>query len=231
MRQARPEADGRRVPVSVCIAAARPAVDGHEDDGRVVTPVAVGPVPAPADHPRGHEPHDIALLPGLVLQRQHSFRDGRLHPRRVSLLHARSAVVLADRVYAVGRCDVVGGEVRLGVGRLVAEPALLCKISYLFVEFHHLPKQRANLTRWGLDEDLYEIVKNRIHALMEERPGCKLQVYWRSFWAACGDRQRFEWLNAPQVTDREADGPGGILGGGRPRGRAAKRGRRRRGRE
>ena len=126
------------------------------------------------------------------------------------------------------KLDVEGDEEWM-IERLSRHSELLCALSYLFVEFHHLPKQRANLTRWGLDEDLYEIVKNRIHALMEERPGCKLQVYWRSFWAACGDRQRFEWLNAPQVTDREADG--GILGGGRPRGRAAKRGRRRRGRE
>ena len=82
---------------------------------------------------------------------------------------------------------------------LSRRPELVCALSYLFVEFHHLPGQRANLTRWGLPEDLYEIVKGRVHAAMEERPGCKLQVYWRSFWAACGDKQRFEWLSAPQV--------------------------------
>lgn len=89
------------------------------------------------------------------------------------------------------------------IDRLSKRPELVCAIDYLFVEFHHLPRQRANLTRWGLDEDLYEIVKNRIHAAME-LPGCRTRVYWRSFWAACGDAQRFEWVGTPQVTDKPA---------------------------
>lgn len=102
------------------------------------------------------------------------------------------------------RLDVEGGEEWL-MESLSRRPELVCALSYLFVEFHHLPGKRANLTRWGLPEELYEIVKGRVHAAMEERPGCKLQVYWRSFWAACGDRQRFEWLSSPQVTDRTAE--------------------------
>ena len=90
---------------------------------------------------------------------------------------------------------------------LSRKPELLCALSYLFVEFHHLPGMRANLTQWGLPEDLYEIVKTRIHAAMDARPGCKLQVYWRSFWAACGDVQRFMWLSTPQASDKEATAP------------------------
>ena len=58
---------------------------------------------------------------------------------------------------------------------LSRRPELICSLSYLFVEFHHLPGRRANLTRWGLPEALYEIVKDRVHAAME-RPSCRLQV-------------------------------------------------------
>ena len=108
------------------------------------------------------------------------------------------AVALNSSSVLALRLDVEGAEEWL-MESLSRRPELVCALSYLFVEFHHLPGQRANLTRWGLPEDLYEIVKGRVHAAMEERPGCKLQVYWRSFWAACGDKQRFEWLSAPQV--------------------------------
>jgi hypothetical protein len=109
------------------------------------------------------------------------------------------AVALNSSSVLALRLDVEGAEEWL-MESLSRRPELVCALSYLFVEFHHLPGQRANLTRWGLPEDLYEIVKGRVHTAMEERPGCKLQVYWRSFWAACGDKQRFEWLSAPQVT-------------------------------
>ena len=30
---------------------------------------------------------------------------------------------------------------------------------------------------------------------------CKLKVYWRSFWASCGDKQRFEWRDSAQVSE------------------------------
>ena len=85
--------------------------------------------------------------------------------------------------------------------RLAAAPNLLCAISYLFVEFHHLPNQRVNLTRYGLLPDLYDDLKLNIHAQME-RPGCKLKVYWRSFWSACGDVMRFQWRSSEQATDQ-----------------------------
>jgi hypothetical protein len=88
------------------------------------------------------------------------------------------------------------------IQELSERPQLLCALSYLFVEFHHLPGQRANLTQWGLPEDLYEIVKTRIHAAMDERPQCRLQIYWRSFWGACGDVQRFMWISTPQASDK-----------------------------
>ena len=50
--------------------------------------------------------------------------------------------------------------------------------------------------------------KTRVHAAME-LPTCKLKIYWRSFWASCGDKQRFEWRTSEQVRDH--------LGGPSPR--------------
>ena len=74
---------------------------------------------------------------------------------------------------------------------MTAATPLLCALSYLFVEFHSTAsaEQRTKLMRYGLREDLFEALKGRVHAAMEQ-PGCKLQVYWRSFWASCGDQQR-----------------------------------------
>jgi len=114
------------------------------------------------------------------------------------------AVALNSSSVIALRLDIEGGEEWL-MDSLSRNPQLVCALSYIFVEYHHLPGRRANLTRWGLPEDLYEIIKGRVHTAMEERPGCKLQVYWRSFWAACGDKQRFEWLTSPQVTDRTVE--------------------------
>ena len=104
--------------------------------------------------------------------------------------------------------------------RLAAAPELLCAVSYLFVEFHHLPNARVNLTRYGLLPDLYEDLKIRIHAHME-RPACRLKVYWRSFWSACGDVMRFQWRSTEQASDVPAKARS-QRGGGR-RGRARKR--------
>ena len=36
---------------------------------------------------------------------------------------------------------------------------------------------------------------------MDERPGCKLMLYWRSYWSSCGDPMRYTW--AGQVRKRE----------------------------
>jgi hypothetical protein len=51
-------------------------------------------------------------------------------------------------------------------------------------------------------EDAYDRLKRRIHARMEE-PGCRLHIYWRSFWSACGDVMRFRWQQSFQATDAE----------------------------
>lgn len=59
--------------------------------------------------------------------------------------------------------------------------------------------QRAKLPSYGLREDLFENMKNRAHAAMEQ-PGCRLRLYWRSFWASCGDEQRFIWRDSKQAT-------------------------------
>ena len=37
--------------------------------------------------------------------------------------------------------------------------------------------------------------------LTMERPGCRLKILWRSFWASCGDKQRFEWRSSEQTRD------------------------------
>ena len=46
---------------------------------------------------------------------------------------------------------------------------------------------------------MFEHLKATVHAAME-RPGCRLRIYWRSFWASCGDKQRFEWRTSAQAT-------------------------------
>ena len=75
---------------------------------------------------------------------------------------------------------------------LTAEPELLCRLSYLFVEFHNM---HVNLPDYGFDAGLQDTIKRRIYAAMNEKPGCRLQIFWRSLWASCGDSQRFEWRN------------------------------------
>ena len=53
--------------------------------------------------------------------------------------------------------------------------------------------------RYSLIAELVDELKQRVHAAMES-PTCKLQIYWRSFWASCGDKQRFEWRTSGQAT-------------------------------
>ena len=137
-------------------------------------------------------------------------RDVLRHARR---LNASSTLAL--------KLDVEGDEEWI-MQLLSDELELVCELEYLFVEFHHLPGSkpgsgRANLTRWGLPEEHYELVKAKIHTAMDERPGCKLKIYWRSFWAACGDVQRFEWEKTPQVTDEPGEGERGAAADGADR--------------
>jgi len=98
------------------------------------------------------------------------------------------------------KLDVEGDEFWM-LDLLSREPQLLCNVSYLFVEFHNLPGMRANLSKYGLDADLYEGLKRQIHPWMEQ-PSCRLKVYWRSFWSACGDAMRFQWRDSPQASDK-----------------------------
>ena len=112
----------------------------------------------------------------------------------------RDAFRLNSGAVVALKLDVEGLEGYM-LNRLASAPELLCGLSYLFVEFHHLPNQRVNLTNYGLLPDLYEDLKTRIHAQMEQ-PGCKLKVYWRSFWSACGDVMRFQWRSSEQATDK-----------------------------
>jgi hypothetical protein len=105
----------------------------------------------------------------------------------------------ASAVIAV-RLDVEGDELWI-LDQLAGSPRL-CDLSFLFVEFHHLPGRRGNLTKYGVREDVYDRLKDRIHARMEQ-PGCRLQIYWRSFWSACGDAMRFQWQQSFQATDAE----------------------------
>lgn len=112
------------------------------------------------------------------------------------------------------KLDVEGDEFWM-LDQLSREPQLLCNISYLFVEFHNLPGMRANLSQYGLNADMYEVLKRQIHPLMEQ-PSCRLKVYWRSFWSACGDVMRFQWRDTEQASDKPP----------KPKGNKKRRGRR-----
>lgn len=111
--------------------------------------------------------------------------------RRTLALNASAVVAL--------RLDIEGGEWWV-IEALLADD-LLCSVSYMFVEFHGsaTEAQRLKLPRYGIATEAFERLKARVHKAME-RPGCRLQIYWRSFWASCGDRQRFEWRDLPQAT-------------------------------
>lgn len=110
-------------------------------------------------------------------------------------LHRRNA----SAVVAV-RLDIEGGEYNV-MQALVKRPELLCFMSYLFIEFHHsaTSEQRIGLSRYGFAPDEFDQLKTKVHSLME-RPRCRLRLYWRSFWASCGDQQRFEWRDSKQAT-------------------------------
>ena len=84
--------------------------------------------------------------------------------------------------------------------RLLSNAKLLCSISFIFAEFHGsaTAEQRVKLPGYGLREDEFEALKRQVHSAMET-PGCRLSIYWRSFWASCGDKQRFEWRDLPQA--------------------------------
>ena len=111
-----------------------------------------------------------------------------------------AAVALNSSSVIALKLDVEGSEWWL-LEALTAEPTLLCALSYIFVEFHSTAsaQQRTRLTSYGLREDLFEHLKQKVHAAMET-PRCRLQIYWRSFWASCGDKQRFEWRASAQAT-------------------------------
>ncbi len=143
---------------------------------------------------------DIHLAPGGLIQpKQISARAVDVPGYDLAELLERVRQRNASTVVAV-RLDVEGGEYEM-VAALLRRPELLCFISFLFVEYHHsaTPEQRLSLPRYGLDADAFERLKEGVHAAME-RPGCRLQLYWRSFWASCGDQQRFEWRDSAQAT-------------------------------
>eukprot|EP00962_Isochrysis_galbana_P005073 scaffold1394_cov109-Isochrysis_galbana.AAC.16 len=113
---------------------------------------------------------------------------------RQALRHNPAAVIAL-------RLDVEGDEWWM-LERLVAAPELLCAVSFLFAEFHSAANaaQRDRLAAHGLAPDAFETLRKRVHAAMEQVPHCRLKLYWRSFWASCGDKQRFEWRVGPQAT-------------------------------
>ena len=92
------------------------------------------------------------------------------------------------------RLDVEGGEFHL-LDSLTSSGDI-CRISYLFVEFHNL---HVNLSHYGLPEDAYYRFGARVHEQMDT-PGCRLQIYWRNFWSACGDPARYMWMKSEQAT-------------------------------
>jgi hypothetical protein len=100
------------------------------------------------------------------------------------------------------RLDIEGGE-WWAMRRLVERPDVLCGVSQLFVEYHSAANeaQRTRLASYGFRHNEFDWLKDRVHAAMEEIPGCRLQLNWRSFWASCGDQQRFEWRDSPQAME------------------------------
>ena len=144
---------------------------------------------------------DMMLAPGGVVK-----------PRALGAPEARFGVSfgvadLLRRVFAANasavvalRLDVEGAEYAVVEALLDAGAEALCKLSYLFVEWHHTATeaQRKGLLAYGLPADAFERLKERVHAAME-LPGCRLRIFWRSFWASCGDQQRFEWRDSEQA--------------------------------
>ena len=119
-------------------------------------------------------------------------------------LVAHAVALNASSTIAI-KLDIEGSEY-WALESLMAEPSLICAVSYLFIEFHSTAsaEQRSILKGYGLKDEEFEHLKGRAHAAMEQ-PGCKLKIYWRSFWASCGDKQRFEWRVSEQAT-KASDG-------------------------
>ena len=103
----------------------------------------------------------------------------------------RAALARSPEMPIAVRLDVEGEEFAI-LDALSRDEELLCSVSYLFVEFHNM---HVNLPDYGFDAGLQDTIKRRIYAAMNEKPGCRLQIFWRSLWASCGDSQRFEWRN------------------------------------
>mmetsp|Transcript_24775 Transcript_24775/g.69756 ORF Transcript_24775/g.69756 Transcript_24775/m.69756 type:complete len:361 (+) Transcript_24775:72-1154(+) len=112
----------------------------------------------------------------------------------------RFVFINQPKAVVVLRLDVEGEEWWM-LERLVEQPDLLCRVSYIFAEFHSAASasQRSRLHQYGIDPQAFEKLKDRIHGMMDHTPHCRLKLYWRSFWASCGDKQRFEWRVAPQA--------------------------------
>jgi len=157
-------------------------------------------------HPQGESAtsvfrfNDIHFAPGGIIKPK------QLASRRVTVpsydvleILERMRLRNSSAVVAV-RLDLEGGEYEI-MRALVLRPTLLCFISFLFVEFHHsaTPEQRQKLPEYAIPADSFERIKDQVHAIMEQ-PRCRLQLYWRSFWASCGDQQRFEWRDSDQAS-------------------------------
>lgn len=165
-----------------------------------------------SQHPQGETAASFAfadLMPGVTADRPLP----RQLSSRVVMGPAFGVVELLERVrrrnasaVVALRLDVEGAEYAI-MRSLVERTDLLCFLSYLFVEFHYtaVPEQRAGLPRYGITSDAFEALKEQVHAAIE-RPGCRLRLYWRSFWASCGDKQRFEWRDTPQATQGAEQG-------------------------
>jgi hypothetical protein len=156
-------------------------------------------------HPQAHsvsafEFDEVHVAPGGVVKPRARSSHSEDGPRfSLAGLLERILARNASAIVAA-RLDVEGSEYEL-LDALTTQPRLLCSLSYLFVEFHltATPEQRARLPHYGLPSDVFERLKDKVHAAMEQ-PGCKLQIYWRSFWASCGDQQRFEWRDSAQAS-------------------------------
>ena len=143
----------------------------------------------------------------------HYFSHEDIHARTVPILHSwvtrgqsldvRAIIrrYMGTASHIALKLDVEGEEFAI-LGALAEEPHLLCSLSFLFVEYHNL---KFNLTKYpGFREDEYFRIGGRIHNAMDSVPGCKLRIDWRSFWSACGEPMRMNWMRSYQATGRNA---------------------------
>jgi hypothetical protein len=143
----------------------------------------------------------------------------------VFVLSSYGGVCTLPTSVACALCGVQVEGAEYAILHALAEaPELVCRIDYIFTEYHNL---KVNMTKYGFPEaeklGAYQRINGRITQLMDSVPHCRLKILWRSFWSTCGEGMRMGWTASSQATGRaEGDAPPKA----KPK-RGRKRGRRR----